>query len=152
MKPVNIETKSDIIYVCGLIEQVGRLTKNQNRDIVKLMGEEGIRWHLNQAALSHCLSLDEVAEELISEYHIPMGNFDRTNRVESVPPPMHVARTYKSLIVNIAEATGQLLPQIIYDVFTSFISDEISDFTTSTFYENPSFIYHSYLEGHLLND
>jgi hypothetical protein len=39
----------------------------------------------------------------------------------------------------------------MYDFFTSFISLEISNFDTSTFYENPSYIYHSYLAGELLD-
>jgi len=150
---LTLNQKSDITYVCALIEHVGRMTKNRNRDIATRLGIEGIAWHLEHAQTSHCLTLDEVATELIDEYQIPTGMFDSVTHVQgNVPLPIHVARTYKSLVVNIFENSDQSLPAIIHDVFTSFISDEISDFNTSTFYENPSYIYHSYLEGELLDD
>jgi len=146
------QVKSDIMYVCALIEHVGRVTRNRNHDIVKMIGIDGIAWQLEHAQTSHCLTFDETSEELIEEYKIPQGNFDSVgNCTGNVPLPIHVARTYKSLIVNIAENSDKPLAQIIYDVFTSFISDEISNFNTSTFYENPSYIYHSYLEGELLD-
>jgi len=144
--------KSDILYVCALIEHVGRVTHNRNQDIVKIMGIAGIAWQLEHAQVSHCLTFDETSEELIEEYKIPQGSFDAIgNCTGNVPLPIHVARTYKSLVVNIAENSDLSLAQIVYDVFTSFISDEISNFNTSTFYENPSYIYHSYLEGELLD-
>ena len=146
------QVKSDIMYVCALIEHVGRLTHNRNRDIAEMLNLEGIEWQLEHAQTSHCLTLDETAEEVIEEYKIPQGDFDSVgNCTNKVPLPIHVARTYKSLVVNIAENIDKPLAEIIYDVFTSFISDEISNFNTSTFYENPSYIYHSYLEGELLD-
>jgi len=146
------QIKSDIIYVCALIEHVGRATLNRNHEIVKIIGVDGIAWQLEHAQTSHCLTFEETSEELIEEYNIPQGQFDSVgNCTGNEPLPIHVARTYKSLVVNIAENTDTRLAQIIYDVFTSFISDEISNFNTSTFYENPSYIYHSYLEGELLD-
>jgi len=146
------QIKSDIIYVCALIEHTGRATLRSNNEIVKILGINGIEWQLEHAQTSHCLTFDETSEELIEAYQIPQGNFDSVgNCTGHVPLPIHVARTYKSLVVNIADASDLPLDQIIYEVFNSFISDEISNFNTSTFYENPSYIYHSYLEGELLN-
>lgn len=147
------QVKSDIIYVCALIEHTGRVTHQRNHDIVKIIGIDGIAWQLEHAQTSHCLTFDETSEELIEEYKIPQGNFDSVgNCTDDVPLPIHVARTYKSLVVNIFENSNQSsLAEVIYEVFTSFISDEISNFNTSTFYENPSYIYHSYLEGELLD-
>ena len=146
------QIKSDVIYVCAIIEHVGRVTYNRNQTIVEIIGVDGIAWQLEHAQTSHCLTFDETSEELIEEYKIQQGDFDSVgNCTGRVPLPIHLARTYKSLVVNIAENSDKSLAEIIYDVFTSFISDEISDFNTSTFYENPSFIYHSYLEGELLD-
>jgi len=146
------QIKSNIIYVCALIEYVGRATYNRPHDIVKTIGVEGIAWQLEHAQTSHCLTFDETSAELIEEYQIQQGNFDAVgNCIGNAPLPIHVARTYKSLVVNIAETSDLSLAQIIYDVFTSFISDEISNFNTSTFYENPSYIYHSYVAGELLD-
>lgn len=40
--------------------------------------------------------------------------------------------------------------QAILDVFTSFLSDEISNFNSSVYYSNPDYLRCSYLEGKLL--
>ena len=40
--------------------------------------------------------------------------------------------------------------QTIKDVFSSFISDEISNFNSSVYYSNPDYLKHSYLQGELL--
>ena len=146
------QIKSDIVYVCALIEHVGRATLNTNHDIAKIIGVKGIAWQLEHAQVSHCLTFDETATELIEEYKITTGEFNVVGDLgDDAPLPIHVARTYKSLVVNIAEKNGGELAEIIYEVFTSFISGEISDFNTSTFYENPSYIYESYLAGQLLD-
>jgi len=39
---------------------------------------------------------------------------------------------------------------VLYSVFQSFISDEISDFNSSVYYSTPEYLKYSYLEGKLL--
>ena len=39
----------------------------------------------------------------------------------------------------------------VYNVFTSFISDEISDFRTGVYFENMSYLQCSYESGYLLD-
>ena len=40
--------------------------------------------------------------------------------------------------------------QAILDAFSSFISDEISDFNSNVYYTNPDYIRCCYLEGEML--
>ena len=40
--------------------------------------------------------------------------------------------------------------QGIIDIFSSFISDEISDFNSNVYYTNPDYLRCSYLEGKML--
>ena len=40
--------------------------------------------------------------------------------------------------------------QAIIDVFSSFITDEISDFNSNVYYTNPDYLRCSYLEGKML--
>ena len=40
--------------------------------------------------------------------------------------------------------------EVLFNVFTSFISDEISNFNSSVYYSNPQYLKYSYLEGKLL--
>lgn len=42
------------------------------------------------------------------------------------------------------------VPQTIIDVFSSFISDEISDFNSNVYYSNPDYLRCSFLEGEML--
>ena len=41
--------------------------------------------------------------------------------------------------------------QAILDVFSSFITDEISDFNSNVYYTNPDYLRCSYLEGKMLS-
>ena len=40
--------------------------------------------------------------------------------------------------------------QGILDIFSSFITDEISDFNSNVYYTNPDYLRCSYLEGRML--
>jgi len=144
--------KNDILYVCSLIEYTGRKTHNRNADIVKIIGKDELAWQLEYADVSHCMSFEETTDELIEKFNISKGNFDAVGACKyDVPKYIAIAGVYKRLIANLVSSFEEVI-DTMYDVFTSFISDEISNFNTSTFYENPSFIYHSYLNGELPND
>ena len=67
--------KDDLFYVCSLIEFTGRKTKNRRKVIVNALGEQGIAKQLQDAPVNHCLSFDQVSEELINAYHIKAGDF-----------------------------------------------------------------------------
>ena len=148
------ETKeqNDLLYVCSLIEFVGRATKNKNADIVRAIGKEGLAWNLEFADVNHCLSFEEVGDETIERHAIENGNFDLISICKyNVPDYIDIGGVYRDLILDVQAEHGGEIVDIIFDVFTSFISEEISDFNSSLFYENPSYIYHSYLAGELLD-
>ncbi len=65
----------------------------------------------------------------------------------SVPSESSIGRVYQTLILS---SVKEDLIQTITDVFSSFISDEISDFNSNVYYSNPSYILCSYEEGKLL--
>lgn len=80
---------NDFFYVCALIEFTARKTRNKRGVIVRAMGEEGVKKELYDAEVNHCLSFEQV-------------------------------------------------------------SDEISDFSTDLYYQNPSYLEWSYRGGRLL--
>ena len=146
------DEENDILYVCALIEYTGRLTKNKNAELVKFLGKDELAWQLEFADVSHCMPFEETSTELIEKFNITEGMFDSEGMCDyEIPSFIAIAGVYSRLIVNLDPSFSKTV-DTIYEVFTSFISDEISNFNTSTFYENPSFIYHSYLKGELLND
>ena len=142
------QQKDNIFYVCSLIEFISRQTKNHRGKVVTCIGHDGIAHLLDYADVNHCLSFEQVSDETIAEYNIPDGTFDTVATCEyTVPGYLDIGRVYQMLVLNQVESDAA---QTILDVFTSFISDAISDFNASTYYANPDYIRCSYEEGKLL--
>lgn len=142
--------QNDLFYVCSLIEYTARKTKNKRKVIVDLMGKKGIEKQLYDAAVNHCLSFEQVSDEWIEQYKIPYGNFDTISECKySIPSPTDIGRLYALMIQDCA-APGDEAEEMIR-IFSSFISEEISDFSTDLYYQNPSYLECSYKKGHLLD-
>lgn len=142
--------KDDLFYVCALIEYTARRTANKRGTLVQAMGEKGIRKQLRDAQANHCLSFEQVSDEIIETYQIPAGDFDTiTSCKYAVPDFMDIGRLYSIMIEDCADAGKEA--EELMQVFTSFISDEISDFRTGLYYQNPSYLECSYREGYLMD-
>lgn len=143
------QQKDDIFYVCSLIEFIARRTKNHRGDVAARIGYAGIAHLLDFADVYHCLSFEQVSDEIVARYGIPDGRFDTVAECEyTVPRYTAIGRVYQRLILC---ETGGDAVQTILDVFTSFISDAISNFNASTYYANPDYIRCSYEAGMLLD-
>ncbi len=144
------EERNDFFYLCSLIEYTARKTLNRRRVIVNALGKEGVIKQLKDAGVNHCLSFEQVSDEIIEDYGIKMGNFDTiTNCKYTVPGFMPIGKLYTIMIENLA-VKGAEVEELI-KIFNSFISDEISDFKTGVYFENPSYLQESYKAGYLLD-
>ena len=142
--------RNDLFYVCSLIEYTARKTTNRRRVVAEALGEEGIKKQLLDAGVNHCLSFEQVSDELIEQYHIPTGDFDSiTGCKYSIPSYLDIGKLYAIMIEDCAEP-GKEASELI-QIFSSFISDEISNFKTGLYYETPSYLECSYQEGRLLD-
>ncbi|MEE5993973.1 MAG: hypothetical protein V3G42_12140 [Oscillospiraceae bacterium] len=141
--------KDDLFYVCALIEYTARKTKNRRRAIVNALGEKGIHKQLHDACVNHCLSFEQVSDELIEEYSISESDFDTVSNCKySVPNFQDIGRLYSILVLMCAE--NQEYEKEVKNIFSSFISDEISNFNTDLYYQNPDYLKCSYQAGYLL--
>lgn len=141
--------KNDYFYVCALIEYIARETQNHRGDIVKKIGKEGIKKLLQDAEVNHCLSFEQVSDEVIDYYKISFGKFDTISNCKyQVPSYLDIGKLYSIMIEDCAE-TGKEMEELM-KIFSSFISDEISKFNTDLYYQNPDYLECSYREGHLL--
>ena len=114
------------------------------------MGREGIDKQLYDAEVNHCLSFEQVSDELIEKYKIPKGDFDTiTGCKYTVPGFQDIGKLYCIMIEDCAEE-GKEVDELL-NIFSSFISDKISDFQTDVYYQNPSYLECSYQAGHLLD-
>lgn len=147
---MNEQDKNNIFFVCSIIEYLGRKTKNRRADIVKSLGMAEIERQIELAEVNHCLSMEQVADELIDEFNIPEGNYDSVGKCRyPVPSILGIAKNYQRLIIYDINA-GKAIADAFNDVFRSYISDEISDFNSSVYYSSPEYLRVSYEEGKLL--
>ena len=142
--------KDNIYYVCTMIEYVARITKNHRKNIVSFLTKNEVEYQLNAAEVNHCLSFEQVADEWIEQYGITEGEFDTVSSCRyNVPSVTAIGRVYQQLVLAVTKENE--VAQVIIDVFSSFISDEISNFDTSVYYSNPDYLRCCYEEGYLLD-
>lgn len=72
------ERRNDIYYVCCMIEFTSRKTKNHRSAVARKLGIKGIQQELSDAAVSHCLSFEEVSEDWTLRYGIAEGILTRS--------------------------------------------------------------------------
>lgn len=141
--------KDDIYYVCSLIEFIARKTKNHRQDVIRRFSKADVERQLRLAEVNHCLSFEQVADELIEDYGVSDGDFDTVKECRyDVPSFLSIGMLYQELVLSTMK--NEDAAQGIIDVFSSFISDEISDFNSNVYYTNPDYLRCSYLEGKML--
>lgn len=147
---MNDAQKNDLFYVCCLIEFIARKTKNRRSTIVQILGKEELIRQLDIAEVNHCLSFEQVSDEIIEYYNVLEGDFDSVGLCKyNVPSVQAIGKVYQRLIISIISEKDNLV-DVLFKVFNSFISDEISDFNSSVYYSSPEYLKYSYLEGKLL--
>ena len=147
---MNSENYNDLCYVCALSEFIGRKTRNHRSYVVEKLGIDGIERQLKDAGVNHCLSFEQVSDEITERYGLESGDFDTVTACRySVPDPVDIGKLYAT-IIKVKEEDGKEA-ESVKKVFSSFISDLISDFNSDLYYQNPSYIEESYVAGELLD-
>lgn len=142
--------RNDYFYVCALIEYIGRETRTHRGDIVRAIGIKGIEKLLRDAEVNHCLSFEQVSDEVISYYGIEQGDFDTLSGCKySVPSYLDIGKLYSIMVEDCAEPGKEA--EELMKIFSSFISDAISNFNSDLYYQNPDYLEWSYREGKLLD-
>lgn len=145
---MNTKLKDNILFVCAIIERIGRDTKNRRADVVRLLGEKSIAHLLDLADVYHCAPLENTAADFIEKCGITNGNFDNVSDCQyAVPSLMDIAEDYQELIVTAMERQGFSPIAALFAVYSSPISAKIDDYNSSMFFENPQYLYESYIAG-----
>ena len=132
-------SKNDVFYTCSLIEYIGRVTRNHRKDVVSALGTNGVKAILDSADVFHCQSFEQSADEICELFPVPEGTYDTVSNCHyKVPSYTDIGKVYQRIIFDCTSTPGV---QDVIDVFSSFISDDISDFNTATYYCNPSYLY-----------
>ncbi|MCL1949998.1 MAG: hypothetical protein FWF59_09740 [Turicibacter sp.] len=143
--------ENNLHYVASLIEFTARKTKNRVCEVTSKLGKEGLEHQLQVAEVNHCLSFGQVSDELIEDFGISEGEFDLLSSSQfKVPSHTAIGKVYRNLVLDVLKE-GDNVAEVFFEVLTSFISDEISFFDSGVYFENRSYIMHSYLQGRLLD-
>lgn len=127
-------TFNDLYYTASMIEYLGRKTKNRRGVIAQCLGVHGITKLMTLADVNHCLSMEQVADELIAEYHISSGTFDTISTCKyTVPSATRIGKVYARLADRISESE-EYYPEQLFEVFTSSFSDDVSNFNSALFF------------------
>lgn len=117
--------------------------------MIRHFSKADVERQLRLAEVNHCLSFEQVADELIEDYGVSDGDFDTVKECRyDVPSFLSIGMLYQELVLSTMK--NEDAAQGIIDVFSSFISDEISDFNSNVYYTNPDYLRCSYLEGKML--
>ena len=152
MKGREPKESNDIFFVCSLIEHIARRTNNHRSVIVNAIGRTKLQHIYDLADIYHSENIDKLSDELINDCKIESGNFDNVQAAKySIPSLWDIGKVYKRLIMSVIDYRNT--PDsigIIMEVFNSWIVRRIEDFNSSLFYENPDYIFQSYLIGDVL--
>ena len=148
---ISEKEKNDLFYVCSLVEYVGRKTKNRRCDVVAAMDDGCLNHHLEYADINHSLPFERVSDELIADCGIADGEYDTiTGCKYTIPSVTSIGKVYSTLIEGEISVSALSVAEAFRKVFGSFIVDEIADFETGVYCENPSYLWESYKAGRLL--
>ncbi|MBO6292913.1 MAG: hypothetical protein J6N51_11790 [Selenomonas sp.] len=142
------QEKDNIYFVCCMIEVIGRKTKNRRHDVAMYL-RDGLAHELEYADITHCLPMEQAAEEWIESYNIPDGSYDTLTGSEyDIPSSLSIGRVYQNLVLN--TVASQMEPvKAIEAVFSSPIIDNITDFDSGVYYRSPSYLQYCYEKGEL---
>lgn len=142
---------NDLFFVCSLIEYIGRKTRNHRNVVVNAIGQERLQHLYDLADVYHSENIDKVSDELIAQYHIEDGVFDNIAAGKyTIPTHWDIGKVYKRLIIDITEKQKKATINTLIEVYNSWLSRKIEDFNSSLYYENPGYLYESYLKGDVL--
>lgn len=140
--------ENDVFFVCSLIEQIARMTKNTRSDIVRALGANYIAHLYEFADTYHCEPIGDIARRCIEKKSIEPGTFDNVAAARyAVPSVWDIGKVFKRLALGIAAHDGVNVPEAIIRAFTSFVADKIEDYNSAFYYDAPQNILNAYIYG-----
>lgn len=140
--------ENNLFYTCSLIEYIARYTNNTKKVIVQRMTYDKIEKIYKLSDIYHCENIEKIANEIIDECHIEKGNY-LLKLKEGKPTYFDIGKVYQRLILMVNADSKKLINDLI-EVLSSFIIEKIDDYSSSMYYENPSYIYECYKCGKIL--
>ena len=143
-----MKNNSDLFYTCSLIEYIGRKQKQRRETVVKLLGRGTIRRIYRYADVFHCEPIAKTADDFIHICNIPVGAYDNLEKAKyEIPDYWTIGEVYERLIEDVSEDSTEAIVDTIMAVYSSWISDAISNYNTDFYYQSREYICQCYTEG-----
>lgn len=143
-----MKNNSDLFYTCSLIEYIGRKQKQRRETVVKLLGRETIRRIYRYADVFHCEPIAKTADDFIHICNILVGAYDNLEKAKyEIPDYWTIGEVYERLIEDVSEDSTEAIVDTIMAVYSSWISDAISNYNTDFYYQSREYICQCYTEG-----
>lgn len=143
-----MKNNNDLFYTCSLIEYIGRKQKQRRETVVKLLGRETIRRIYRYADVFHCEPIAKTADDFIHICNIPVGAYDNLEKAKyEIPDYWTIGEVYERLIEDVSEDSTEAIVDTIMAVYSSWISDAISNYNTDFYYQSREYICQCYTEG-----
>lgn len=141
---------SNLFFLCALIEQLGRDLHLERGQVVEQLGESKLKTLFENADILHCEPIEKVADDVASEFKLTGGNFDNIAQAKyAIPDVWTVGKVYARLIEDISDEANIL--QTLLAVFTSWITEKISDFNSAFYYQPRDYIAECYRQGEVID-
>lgn len=138
-----------LFYTCSLIEYIGRTKKITRQDVTDKLGKGTINRIYEYADVFHCEPIEKVSNEFIDEFHIKNGNFDNVGECRyRIPDYWDIGEVYERLIEDCYSDENILVG--IWEVYHSWINDQISNYNTDFYYQPRDYIAACYEKGEVL--
>lgn len=141
---------NNLFYLCGLVEHIGRTRKLRRSDVVRGLGEENMQRIYRYADVLHSDSIDHVAEEYCALAGLGTGDYDNVGACRyEVPDRWAIAGVYARLAEDVFPESVDA-PIAAAQVFSSWVSDAISNYNTDFYFQPRSYIAACYEAGEVL--
>lgn len=141
---------NDLFFVCSLIENIARKTKNTKKYVVEKLGKENINKIYELAEVYHSENIEKVSDELIKKCKIENGIYDIISECKyRIPTIWELGRTYQVLIKKVNDNEEEYIDTLI-KILSSWIINKIDNYNSSMYYENPDYIYKCYMQNKII--
>ncbi len=136
---------SDLFFTCSLIELIGRTLHQKRSAVVALLGRDNIAHIYSHADTLHCEPIVKTADTFIEMFNLPRGEFDNVGACKyEVPGYWAIGKVYARLIEDVMGDKDVI--DTLVAVYSSPISDYISNFNSDFFYQPRGYIKEEYLK------
>lgn len=144
-----MKNDSNLFFECSLIEYIGRECKLERKRVVEYLGSDFLKRIYKYADTLHCEPMAKVAADYIEMCEIPKGNYDNVKRCKyEVPDYWTIGEVYERLIEDVEK--GDIIETLI-EVYSSWISDAISNYNSDFFYQSREYICKCYEANEILS-